>query len=324
MQKVRVAVLRGGKSEEYDVSLRTGEGMLGALDLNRYEPVDIVVSRSGEWLVRGRVRQPREILDHIDVALLGFHGSYGEDGTVQRLLESAGVPYTGSGPFASALALNKVVTKDYLRRSGMQIRMARHMVVSQDAKQNIQNVVASITELFGPRYIVKPLASGSSLGTAYAENPLALERVLQTALSVYESVIVEEYIEGKEATCGVINRFRGQDVYILPPIEIARSSPVWGYEAKYDGSVEEICPGRFSHSEKAELMTASAAIHNALSLRHYSRADFIVAKDGIYFLEVNTLPGLTATSLLPKALAAVGCGYEEFIGHLLTQAMEKR
>ncbi len=318
MHRTRVAVLRGGPSEEYDVSLKTGQGVIAAIDANRYEVIDIVITKAGEWLLRGMVRAPQEIFNQIDVVFVALHGTYGEDGQVQRMMDAAGVRYTGSRAFASAIALNKPMTKDKLQSYG--VRMARHMVIGKDAKDNIQGAVAAVSSLFGPRYIVKPIASGSSFGTAFAESPLMLEKVLATALDIYDQVIVEEFIEGREATCGVVENFRDTKHYALPPIEIARSTPVWGYEAKYDGSVEEICPGRFSRDEKDEIERLALLAHQELGLSHYSRSDFIVAPDGIYFLEVNTLPGMTPTSLLPKALEAVGCTYAEFIDHLLTLA----
>ncbi len=319
MHRTRVAVLRGGPSEEYDVSLKTGEGVLGAIDRNRYEPLDIVITKAGDWLLRGMTREPRDILHQVDVVFIALHGAYGEDGQVQRLLDSAGVKYTGSGAMASAIALNKVMTKDHMLPHG--VHVARHMVLDKDVRQNISGASASVAELFGPRYIVKPIASGSSVGTLFAESPLMLERALDTALSVYDRVLVEEYIEGTEATCAVVENFRDHARYALPPIEIANKKPVWGYEAKYDGSVEEICPGRFSFEDKKEIERLSLLAHEVLGLSHYSRSDFIVAKDGIYFLETNTLPGLTATSLVPKALDAVGCSYPAFIDHLITLAL---
>lgn len=318
MQKTRVAVLRGGPSEEFDVSLKTGESVLRAINRDRYEPIDIVITKGGEWLLRGMVRDPRDIFNQVDLVFVALHGAFGEDGQVQRMMDSMGVKYTGSRAFSSALAMNKVLTKDHLANSD--VTMAQHMVVGKDVKDNIPGTVAAISSLFGPRYIVKPISSGSSHGTLFAESPLMLERALSTALSTYDQVIVEEYIEGKEATCGVVENFRDQKHYALPPIEIERDTPVWGYEAKYDGSVSEICPGRFSHEDKVEIERLALLVHETMGLAHYSRSDFIVTPQGIYFLEVNTLPGMTPTSLLPKALDAVGCTYEDFIEHLLTLA----
>jgi D-alanine-D-alanine ligase len=319
---MRVAVLRGGPSEEYDVSIQTGASVIRALDPHRYEVVDVVISKQGDWLLRGVRREPRDIFHMVDVVFVALHGAYGEDGTVQRLMDSTGVKYTGSRAFSAAIAMHKGLTKDRLETHG--VKMARHMLVSKDALQNVVGAATAIAALFGPRYIVKPVSGGSSVGTIFAESPVMLEQALRTSLEVYDQVIVEEYVEGKEATCGVVEGFRDRKHYALPPVEIRRATPVWGYEAKYDGSVEEVCPGNFSREEKEEIERIALLAHDTLGLSHYSRSDFIVAGDGVYFLEVNTLPGLTPTSLLPKALEAVGCSYAAFIEHLLHLAFTHR
>lgn len=323
MHRYRVAVLRGGPSEEYDVSLRTGEGVLAAIDRARYDPLDVTITRSGDWLLGGRTRSPHEILACVDVAFIALHGSYGEDGTVQRLLETHGVPYTGSAPFPSAIALNKVMTKDRLR--DLEVRMPQHFLATAEAKENIEGLVDSIRELFGPRYVVKPVSGGSSIGTQIADNPQVLYAALKKGLEVYEQMLVEELIEGKEATCGVINNFRDQRLYALPAIEIVppQDAGFFDYAVKYNGATEEICPGRFRRDEKDELERVARLVHEELGLSQYSRSDFMVSPQGIYFLEVNTLPGLTAASLLPKALQAVGCTYEEFVEHLLVDALKR-
>lgn len=322
MQKCRIAVLRGGPSEEYDVSLRTGKNVLDALDRDTYEPLDIAITKSGEWLREGRVRMPHEILESVDVAFIALHGVYGEDGTVQRLLDLLGVSYTGSRAFPSAIALNKVMTKDKLASVG--VRMARHMLIGSSVKDNTEGLTNSISELFGPKYILKPVNGGSSIGTYIAQNKQALYTALEKMLSQYEQVLVEEFIEGKEATCGVINNFRGQPLYALPVIEIVPPPEAlfFDYEVKYNGKTEEICPGRFAQHEKEEIERLARLAHEVLELSQYSRSDFIIADDGVYFLEVNTLPGLTTESLMPKALETVGCTYKEFIQHLVEDAME--
>ncbi len=322
MHQYRVAVLRGGPSEEYEVSLRTGESVLGALDRNRYHPLDVVITKAGEWLLNGRVKVPHELLGTVDGVFIALHGAYGEDGTIQRILERHGVPYTGSRSFPSAIALNKVMTKDRLSREG--VRMARHMPVSASANANIEGLTHSIGELFGPKYILKPVNGGSSIGTIIVENQHALFSALTHMLSRYEQVLVEEYIEGREATCGVINNFRGQPLYALPVVEIVppTDASFFNYDVKYNGKTEEICPGRFSSAEKNEVEAIAKLAHQTLELSQYSRSDFIIAQDGIYFLETNTLPGLTSESLFPKALSAVGCTYNQFIEHVMTDMLE--
>ena len=323
MKKTRVAVLRGGPSEEYNISLNTGGSVLDALDQNKYHPIDVVITRSGEWLQNGHMRSPESILQSVDVVFVALHGTYGEDGTVQRLMDKFGVRYTGSRAFPSAIAMNKAMTKDRLHDMG--VRMAQHMLVTRDSKNSMHGVVASISNMFGPKYVIKPIGSGSSVGVDIVENALMLQSALQKALEQYEQVLVEEYIGGREATCGVINNFRDRPIYALPPIEIIppENAGYFDYKVKYDGTTKEICPGKFSQAEKEEIERVARTVHEALELSQYSRTDFIVSPHGIYFLEVNTLPGLTPESLMPKALTAVGATYESFIDHLLTDALNR-
>lgn len=320
MSAYRIAVLRGGPSDEYPVSLETGASVIEALADSGYEPVDIIITRTGEWLYAGRARAPQHILRSIDAVFIALHGAYGEDGTVQRLLNRIGVPYTGSDAFPSAIALNKAMTKHALRNAG--IAMPRHMLAGQSVRDNISGFVRSARELLGMTYVVKPISGGSSIGTQVVKSAPELEAVLARCLIEHEQVLVEEYISGREATCGVVERFRNAAVYALPAIEIVppRDAAFFEYAVKYDGRTEEICPGRFSHEEKVQLERTAQRVHEILGLAQYSRSDFIVAPGGIYFLEVNTLPGLTAESLMPKALAAVGCAYREFVQHLIEDA----
>lgn len=324
MSKIRVAVVRGGLSDEYDVSLKTGAAVLEHLDRSRFQPLDIVITKSGEWLMDGRVRLPEQVLYTVDVVFNALHGTYGEDGTFQRLLDRHSVPYTGSKAFASNIAMNKHLTKRMLGEHG--IKMAPHVHVSQDSLENLGRISENIINTFGPEYVIKPIASGSSVGTMMVKNPLLLEPALRDALSKYDEVMVEARIHGREATCGVAERYRGANLYAFPPIEIVppAKAEFFDKDVKYNGETEEICPARFSHNVKKEIEDISKRVHENLGLSQYSRSDFIVADDGIYFLEVNTLPGLTKESLLPKAIEAVGGTYADFISHLVTDALRVR
>jgi D-alanine-D-alanine ligase len=182
-----------------------------------------------------------------------------------------------------------------------------------------------VFEKVPPPWVVKPADRGSSVGLALARTFRELAGALETAFSVSDNVLVEEFIRGREATCGVVDDFRDQETYALPPIEIRKPGmEIWSYKDKYSGETEEICPGNFSVEEKRSLETLARQAHRALGLRHYSRSDFILAPRGIYLLEVNTLPGMTAESLLPKALAAVGCNYPDFLDHVIKLALAKR
>jgi D-alanine-D-alanine ligase len=324
MSKMRVAVLRGGLSDEYDVSLNSGASVLEHIDKDKFDPLDVIISRGGEWLLEGRTRLPEQVLQTVDAVFIALHGTYGEDGTLQRLLDRYSVPYTGSKAFASALAMNKVLTKAHLKDS--HVKVPRHVVVSQGSLKDLGKVVENISSLFGPYYVVKPVASGSSVGTRMVSDQATLTKTLTELLKDFDEVMVEERIDGREASCGVIERYRDKDIYTLPPIEIVvpDSAEFFDNTVKYDGTTEEICPSTFSHDTKREIEELSSYIHKSLDLAQYSRSDFIVSKDGIYFLEVNTLPGLTTESLLPKEICAVGGTYTDFITHLLTDTQALR
>lgn len=319
MKNKRVAVLRGGPSDEYDVSMMTGSGVIAALSRQGFDVVDIIINKKGNWFVHGFERAPKDALVFVDVVFIALHGAYGEDGTVQRELDRLGLPYTGSRAYSSALAMNKILTKDVLRSLG--VKTAPHLRVTR-AGTDVRRVAASIDSLFGPTYIIKPVNGGSSIGARKANGAHELVRGLSEAFKERDEVLVEKYIHGREATVGVVEGLRGQSFYVLPVIEILPPAPssFFDHEVKYNGETVEICPGRFSRSEKDGLAEAALKAHQALGLSHYSRSDFIVNEKGIYFLETNTLPGLTEQSLIPKALAAVGHSYDEFVVHVLSLA----
>lgn len=324
MSKIRVAVLRGGLSDEHKVSLWTGAAVLEHIDKNIFLPIDVIISKSGEWIVNGRVHLPEHILNSVDVVFNALHGTYGEDGTIQRFLDRYHIPYTGSKAYASSLAMNKVLTKNHL--VNFDIEMAPHIKISRGEQNDIPRIAENIRKTFGPEYVVKPTNSGSSVGAMMVQNPFLLETAIKDALTAFEEVMVEVRIPGREATCGVINRYRGEDVYALPPVEIVPppAAVFFNNEVKYNGETLELCPSNFSRKTKESIEALARQIHTILNLDQYSRSDFIVADDKIYFLEVNTLPGLTEESLFPKGLKAIGDTYTGFITHLLTDTMRHR
>jgi D-alanine-D-alanine ligase len=304
--------------------MKTGASVLASLDTDEYEPIDVVITKSGEWLSGGYTHYPEQILGNVDIAFLALHGTYGEDGTVQRLLDRYAVPYTGSGAYASGIAMHKVLTKDHLRDND--ILLAPHMVVTGASLKNIHTVSDSIADMFGPEYVIKPVASGSSVGVTIAKNRHFLPQILARALEHYDEVLVEKKITGKEATCGVVENYRNAELYALPVIEIVppKSADFFDNVVKYDDTTDEICPGRFTRDEKQVMEDVAKRVHQILGLSQYSRSDFIVSQDGIYFLEVNTLPGLTESSLFPKAIYAVGGTYKDFINHLISDRLERK
>lgn len=332
---IRVGVVRGGPSSEYEVSLNTGGNVLAHLRgdklKDKYQAVDILIDRNGVWHINGLPTNLEKIFHLVDVIFNALHGDYGEDGKIQQLLEQWKIPYTGSGPFASALGYNKALAKERFLSLG--IKTPKHMLFSAyfedlDGPPEIyaKNKAREVWENMTPPWIVKPVAGGSSVGVRLCKTFPSLVEAFDKFANEKVGVIVEEFIEGKEATVGVIENFRGEKVYTLPPIEIRvpKENQFFDYDAKYSGKSEEICPGNFTGEEKEKLRELAELIHSGLNLDHYSRSDFIVhPKRGIYALEVNTLPGLTDQSLTPKALYAVGATMPEFIDHLIKLALRK-
>ena len=319
-----VGVLRGGPSSEYDVSLKTGASVLQALNQEHFEPRDLFVDRSGKWHLHGVGVDPERALRGVDVVFNAMHGEYGEDGEVQRLLDSLSIPYTGSDAIASQLAFNKLKTKEAAARLGVQV--PRHVVINPPTDDfPLEKKALHIFRTFPHPVIVKPMIGGSSVGMTLADNYHALEWALARALETSPQALVEEFIKGREATVGVIDNFRNEKTYALMPVEIIPppERPFFDYEAKYSGKSIERVPGNFTPEEKRTLEDLAKKVHEGLGLRHYSRSDFILSRRGIYFLEVNTLPGLTNESLLPKAVQAVGSKLSDFLHHVIDLAHRK-
>jgi D-alanine-D-alanine ligase len=310
--KTTVGVLRGGPSSEYEVSLKTGASVIKHLHPEKYAPRDIFIDREGVWHVHGAPATPQGALKGVDVVFNAMHGEYGEDGQIQRILDTLNVPYTGSRAHASTLAFNKHHTKQAVKKIG--IKTPRALVVEKKDGDDIEQMAYKIFRSFPHPAVVKPVASGSSVGVSIANNYHALAWSLEEAFKISSRALIEEYIKGREATVGVIDNFRGEKIYTLMPIEIipAKGHHFFNYEAKYGGQSIERVP------------RMARAVHEALDLAHYSRSDFIVSPRGIYFLEVNTLPGLTEESLLPKAVAAVGSNLTGFLEHVIDLARSKK
>lgn len=319
MSKKRVGILRGGPSSEYEVSLKTGKSVLDNL-ANRYEILDIFIDKAGVWHYLGAPILPEKVFKKVDVIFNALHGTYGEDGTVQKLLEKFSIPYTGSTALASAVGMNKVLSKKIYKNNNLKTPL----YITLSKEDNVQMEALNLFKSFPMPVMVKPVSGGSSVGTAIAKTIGDLEKAIAEALKHSDKVLIEEYIFGKEATCGVIDQFRNEMIYALLPVEIRKpaDSVFFDYEAKYSGQTQEICPGNFTAIENETIQRMAKEAHKALGLRHYSRSDFIIhPKRGIYILETNTLPGLTSESLLPKSLAAVGCSLSDFLDHLIKLAL---
>ena len=318
--KTRVGVIRGGPSREHDISIKTGANVLRSLPDN-YHPVDIFIDRAGVWYVQGVAQPLVKVLQKVDVIFNASHGEYGEDGKLQRLLDTFGVPYTGSGHLASLFATHKGHAKNFLNGHG--IKSPYHKLLKKDDAivKNLHDLWRTIPN----PSIIKPIALGSSIGVSLVQNFSDLILALNNAFAVSPAVLIEEYIKGREAACGVIDSFRGEETYALLPVEfvLPDDSTFFDYEAKYGGKTKTIHPGRFSEMEKHQIQNIARAVHKQLGLRHYSRSDFIISSGrGIYFLEVDSLPDLASDSPYIEALNAVGLSFSGFLDHVIKLAIQ--
>lgn len=319
MSKIKVGVIRGGMSQEHDVSMKTGAGVLKNLP-EQYESIDVVIAENGDWFFDGRISSPERIFRHVDVIFNALHGYFGEDGKVQKIFEQFNIPYTGSGVITSAFGMNKVLARDIFTKAGL--NMPRHVVVEQGG--DLASAVRKVMEKIGPAWIVKPVSSGSSVGVSVAKNTEQLVEAMEMAFQFDPRIIVEKFIEGREVSCGIAEDFRNEKFYAFPPVEIALQgdSSFYDFHAKISGEAGILCPSGFSLEVKKEIEEMAKKAHEVLGCRHYSCSDFIVDKDGkIYLLEINTLPGLTEQSLLPKATESVGLVYSDLLDHLIKLAM---
>lgn len=231
------------------------------------------------------------------------------------------IPYTGSGVLASSLAMNKVLSRDIFRKAGLKIPQA--IVIRSD--EPLVEAAQRVFRTMSPLWVIKPASGGSSIGITIADNFEELVAGLEKAFDFDSTVIIEEYIKGREVTCGILENFRGEPHYALPVIEIIPPADhiFFDYDVKYNGSTREICPADFNLPVKREIEEIARLAHQALGCESYSRSDMIASPRGIYLLEVNTLPGLTSESLVPKAADAVGLSFPDLLDHLIGLALNK-
>ena len=322
MIKLRVGVMRGGLGGEYHISLLTGANVIQALsNSGKYEVHDIFISNVGEWHLDGVPTTPAKLMQHVDVVFNALHGEFGEDGKVQRILEQFNIPYTGSTPIASAIGMNKDLAKKYFAAIG--IKVPKGIIVSRG--EEVGDVIARVGEEVRGPYVIKPLSGGSSIGLSLARNDKEIIAGLESALAHSEKAIIEEYIRGREVTLGVIDSSNGTHAYATPPLEILLpEGSVYDYDQKYKNLTHPVGPARMGDDERRILEETALKAHMHLGARHYARYDFILTDAGPVILEVNTLPGLTNTSLLPKSLALHGLSLPGFVDYIVTLALQRK
>ena len=309
MEKLTLALLSGGISSEREVSLNSGEQVYEALDKDKYD-----IRRYDP-----KTDLPRLIQDasEIDAALIILHGPYGEDGTVQGLLELLHIPYQGSGVLGSSLAMNKAAAKQMYEKAGIPVPP----YVVYDRNETVDGDACA--KKLGLPLVVKPVVGGSSVGMSIIRSVADLPDALEKAFEWDSAVMIEAYIDGTELTGGVIGN---SELEAFPIIEIIpdKEHEFFDYEAKYTaGITREICPARIDEDLTLQAQILAKKSHQALFCRGYSRTDLILRGRELYVLETNTIPGMTATSLLPQAGQAAGYTFTRLLDRLIELGMEK-
>ena len=324
-----MAVLAGGRSSEHAISLASARSVLAALDPERYETVEIAIGREGRWELGARVDptqsavetlpvlaeagSPAQALGTVDVVLPILHGPFGEDGTVQGLLDLAGLPYVGAGVAASALCMDKDLCKKVLRESGIPVA-AHHTIRLGDPVQNP----------YGFPVFVKPARLGSSVGITKAHDEKELEAAVALARRHDEKVLVEEFVAGTEVECGVLGNLRPAPLASAVG-EIVPHGEWYDYAAKYDtGGSDIVVPARIPDATTARVQQLAVDAFVATECEGMARVDFFVREDGEPVVnEINTIPGFTETSVYARLFEASGIPYAELLDRLIALALER-
>jgi D-alanine-D-alanine ligase len=299
----KIGVLMGGLSAERDVSIRSGEAIVAALVERGYDAWPLFVDRDIDLVLR----QAR-----IDVAFVTLHGRYGEDGCIQGLLELLGIPYTGSGVLASAIAMNKARAKDLFRLNNLPTAPGYVVEAEQGSGEDLTELHGS----FGFPVMVKPAGEGSSLGIRIARDELELESAVEEALRFDDDVLVERFVEGKEISVGIL------DGKPLGAVEIVPKRGFYDFQNKYTtGRTEYHFPARLSPERYRSALRLATLAHEALGCEGATRVDLIVSDKGNeVVLEINTLPGMTPMSLLPRIAHSAGLSFEDLVEEMLKGA----
>lgn len=308
----KIGVLLGGRSAEREVSLRTGEAIYKALLSLGYEAEKIDVDKN----------IANNLLDSkIDLAFIALHGKYGEDGTIQGLLKILEIPYTGSDILASATAINKITTKKLLSHEGLLTPKFFTVSRKEYSRDTLKIIEDKILE-FGLPVVIKAPTQGSTIGISFVHHKDEIKSAMDESFKYDPIVLVEKMVNGIEITASVLGN---EEPKVLPLIEIVSATGVYDYNAKYTvGLSEHIIPPRIQEETQSKIKNLAEKTYLAIGCKGFARVDFMVAQNGTpYIIEVNTIPGMTETSLFPDAARAEGLSFEELVKIIVNLALEK-
>ena len=340
MRKI-VFVFMGGPSVEHPVSLVSGTGIVRALDPHKYEIHPVLISQDDYWTwgrkpltpyqcqnfsinffasaeneMQKKLRPSLEELKPMDIAFLALHGRFGEDGHIQAMLDYAGIPYTGSGMLSSALAMDKIKSKEIYRANGIPTAEFRIWQRENFSKEFIEEAF----EHLGSPLVIKDPLGGSSLDMGFAKNIEEAGKICEKLFEKSGRLLAEQFIAGQETTCSYI-----EDCPPIPPTEIRMTTrEFFDYDAKYNGEVIEITPAEFPENLIKEIQSLARKAHYALDCQVYSRTDVRINKEGkLFVLETNTLPGMTPTSFIPQQAKHIGLDYSALVDFLIEKSLIK-
>jgi len=310
LKNINIGVLAGGVSSERDISLKSGRAVAESLRGAGLRIAEIDIATDNLGAVK-RILQKKGI----ELAFIALHGGFGEDGTIQRLLDEMGVIYTGSGPEASRLALDKIASRRLFEKSGL--HTPKYKII--DNNRTSRDTLSLLGGDFPGPFVVKPAREGSSIGLSIVDSSRDFKKALSYAFKYGDKVIVEEYIEGREMTVAILADSA------LPPVEIKPKRRFFDFYAKYKkGLTCYVVPAGLSRPESSACREAALRAHRVLGCDSFSRVDIILSKGKPHVLEVNTIPGLTRMSLLPKAAHSAGLTFSDLCIKLLLLAYEKK
>ncbi len=297
---MKIGVLMGGNSSERDVSMATGQAMATAVASLGYDAVPIVLNESIEDIL--------PIIKQMNMVLIALHGGEGENGIIQGMLELLDIPYSGSDPLSSGICMDKHVSKVLVEAEGI----ATPKWIQLQEKDPVPHIDFSLP------WVVKPVDQGSTVGLTIVKNAEDLQTALDASFSVSERTMIEAYVEGRELTVTVL------EDKAYPIVEIIPSHELYDYECKYSkGLSQYTCPAVLPDGLASDIKSTSENIFKVLKCRHYGRVDFRLDNQGTFwFLEINTLPGMTETSLVPKSVKAAGMSFESLVETLIKRAMD--
>lgn len=305
-KKLRVLILGGGPSSEHEISIKTAEMVAKHLDRKKYDPKLVIVDRYGKWIM------PR----NVDVAFIAMHGEFGEDGQVQKILENAQLLYTGSGVAASALGMDKPASLSIFRDQGLNVPVFEVFKKGEKIKNN-----------FGFPVVVKPADRGSSVGVMIAKSGTVFKKGVKDAFKFSDRIILQKFVEGRELTCGVLDDGRGKMTPLLITEILPKKGAFYDYKSKYDdgGSEHVISPKNLPRKTVSEVQDSAMLAHSSIGCSGMSRSDFILDNDGkLYILEINTIPGMTNTSLLPEAAIRAGISFPKLLDRIIKAGLAKQ